>query len=227
MSKIEKIHLNIDNKTTCYVKYSDYKKMIQSYEDKLKQYKKEVIEDTSKNTSVGSIINYNGFEWYIIEEKEDSIVLFMKERMSEDLIKELFTDTRMIDDDYDVQFSRDEKNNDWKDSYIRQVLNTKFLEKFIIDDLVLMKTKYDSDKESNDYIRLITIDEFEKLELSVRKANDKFGYWIMSPRGFSASTAAAIEFYADSTGYAGVWGFVTGTNGVRPVIQVKKDVLGG
>ena len=226
MSKIEKIHLNIDNKKNCYVKYSDYKKMIQSYEDKLKQYKKEVIEDTSKNTSVGSIINYNGFEWYIIEEKEDSIVLFMKERISEDLIKELFTDTRMIDYEYDVRFSRDEKNNDWKDSYIRQVLNTKFLEKFIIDDLVLMKTKYDSDKESIDYIRLITIDEFEKLELSIRKANDKFGYWIMSPSFFIASSAAAYEFYARSAGYASS-GFVTNALGVRPVIQVKKDVLGG
>ena len=225
MSKIEKIHLNIDNKKTCYVKYSDYKKMIQSYEDKLKQYK-EVIEDTSKNTSVGSIINYNGFEWYIIEEKEDSIVLFMKERMSEDLIKELFTDTRMIDADYDVRFSRDEKNNDWKDSYIRQVLNTKFLEKFIIDDLVLMKTKYDSDKESDDYIRLITIDEFEKLELSVRKVNDKFGYWLMSPSNFFATYTTALEFSANSTGYA-YYGWVASTFGVRPVIQVKKDVLGG
>ena len=222
MSKIEKIHLNIDNKTTCYVKYSDYKKMIQSYEDKLKQYKKEVIEDTSKNTSV----NYNGFEWYIIEEKEDSIVLFMKERMSEDLIKELFTDTRLIDSDYDVRFSRDEKNNDWKDSYIRQVLNTKFLEKFIIDDLVLMKTKYDSDKESDDYIRLITIDEFEKLELSVRKVNDKFGYWLMSPRYFYAATTGAYVFIANLAGYANyIW--VANTYGVRPVIQVKKDVLGG
>ena len=225
MSKIEKIHLNIDNKKTCYVKYSDYKKMIQSYEDKLNQYK-EVIEDTSKNTSVGSIINYNGFEWYIIEEKDDSFVLFMKERMSEDLIKELFTDTRMIDGDYDVQFSRDEKNNDWKDSYIRQVLNTKFLEKFIIDDLVLMKTKYDSDKESNDYIRLITIDEFEKLELSVRKVNDKFGYWIMSPRNFYAAATSAFVFFATSAGYANN-DWVTSTIGVRPVIQVKKDVLGG
>ena len=221
MSKIEKIHLNIDGKTTCYVKYDDYKKMTQSYEDKLKQCKKEIVKNTSK---VGDVVAYNGYEWYIIEEKDDSFVLFMKERMNKDLIKELFTDTRMVDDDYDVRFSRYGKNNDWRDSYIRQVLNIKFLEKFIIDDLVLMKTKYDSGKESVDYIRLITIAEVEKLGLSIRKVNDEYGYWTMSPNNFDGSNAG-VRFVGDG-GYANYF-YVYYSSGVRPVIQVKKDVLGG
>ena len=221
MIKIEKIHLNIDGKTTCYVKYDDYKKMTQSYEDKLKQCKKEVVKNASK---VGDVITYNGYEWYIIEEKDDSFVLFMKERMNKDLIKELFTDTRMIDSDCDVKFSRDAKNNDWRDSYIRQVLNAKFLEKFIIDDLILMATKYDSSKESKDYIRLITADEADNLDINIRKVNDEYGYWTMSPRDFYGSDAYVRSVY--SNGYV-YYNYVYGSYGVRPVIQIKKDVLGG
>lgn len=187
----------------------------------------EIIEEEKeieKIHMIGDVITYNGYEWYIIEEKDDSFVLFMKERMNKVLIKELFTDTRMIDDDYDVRFSRDKKNNDWRDSYIRQVLNTKFLEKFIIDDLVLMKTKYDSDKESIDYIRLITIAEVEKLGLSIRKVNNEYGYWTMSPSDFCGYYAYVRRVRDD--GFAGNVG-VDVSYGVRPVIQVKKDVLGG
>lgn len=221
MSKIEKIHLNVNGKTTCYVKYDDYKKMTQSFEDKLKQCKKEIVKNAPK---VGDVITYNGYEWYIIEEKDDSFVLFMKERMSKDLTKELFTDTRMIDDDYDVQFSRDEKSNDWRGSYICQVLNTKFLEKFIIDDLVLMKTKYDSDKESIDYIRLITVAEVEKLGPNIRKVNNVYGYWTMSPSYYNEfNENIHIVFSDGTTGFNSV----LYSYGVRPVIQVKKDVLGG
>ena len=223
MNKIEKIHLNIDNKTTCYVKYDDYKKMIQSYEDKIKQCKKEVVKNTSK---IGDVVAYNGYDWYIIEEKDDSFVLFMKERMNKDLIKELFTDTRMIDDDYDVRFSRHEKNSDWRDSYIRQVLNTKFLEKFIIDDLVLMATKYDSGKECKDYIRLITADEINNLDINIRKVNDGYGYWTMSPSNFYGYSGALVR-RVFSDGNVGSGYGVYNSYGVRPVIQVKKDALGG
>ena len=214
MSKIEKIRLNIDGKTTCYVKYDDYKKMTQSYEDKLKQCKKEIVKNAPK---FGDVITYNGYEWYIIEEKDDSFALFMKERMSKDLIKELFTDTRMIDDDYDVRFSR--YSNDWRDSYIRQILNTKFLEKFIIEDLVLMTTKYDSNKESVDYIRLITIAELEKLGLNIKKVNNVYGYWTMSPSYFNGFSENVYSVFGD--GSMGI-GAVNHTYGVRPVIQVKK-----
>lgn len=185
----------------------------------------EIIEEEKeieKIHMIGDVITYNGYEWYIIEEKDDSFALFMKERMSKDLIKELFTDTRMVDLDYDVRFSG--YANDWRDSYIRQVLNAKFLEKFIIDDLVLMKIKYDTDKECIDYIRLITIAELEKLGLNIKKVNNVYGYWTMSPSYFNGFSENVYSVFGD--GSMGI-GAVNHTYGVRPVIQVKKDVLGG
>ena len=178
--------------------------------NKLKQCKKEVIE----GYRVGKVITYNGFEWYIIEEKKESIVLFMKEKLSEELI-------------YDVRFSKDEKNNDWKDSHIRQVLNTKFLEKFITGDLVLMKTKYDDDKTSDDYIRLITIDELKKLDSNIRKVKCNYGYWTMSPGNFNSGLAEVYEFYLSGTYIAIYSSLVTGRSGVRPIIEVRKNAIGG
>lgn len=178
--------------------------------NKLKQCKTEVIE----GYRVGKVITYNGFEWYIIEEKKESIVLFMKEKLSEELI-------------YDVRFSKDEKNNDWKDSHIRQVLNTKFLEKFITDDLVLMKTKYDDDKTSDDYIRLITIDELKKLDSNIRKVKCNYGYWTMSPGNFNSGLAEVYEFYLSGTYIAIYSSLVTGRSGVRPIIEVRKNAIGG
>ncbi len=204
-------------------------KQIKIIEEKIEEIKKNLAEQENaleqlKREEIKDIITYNGFEWYIIEEKANSVVLLMKERLSEDLIKKMFTDNRMIDTAFDVRFSRDESNNDWRDSYIRQVLNTKFLEKFNIDELVLMKTSYDIDKVSEDYIRLITIEEMKKADLEKRKTSDNCGYWTMSPSRFSVTYTAANEFYATSVGYAN-YGWVTNGLGVRPVIEIKKTVL--
>ena len=44
----------------------------------------------------------------------------------------------------------------------------------------------------------------------------------MSPRNFEASAVAAREFFASSTGSAG-YSYVTGTHGVRAVINLKAD----
>ena len=48
-------------------------------------------------------------------------------------------------------------------------------------------------------------------------------YWTMSPSYFDAAVTSARVFIADSTGFAGSWGIVTGTEGVRAVINLKAD----
>ena len=50
-----------------------------------------------------------------------------------------------------------------------------------------------------------------------------YSYWTMSPRGFSVTNAAALEFGALSVGYAS-YNWVTGSYGVRAVINLKSDV---
>ena len=77
-------------------------------------------------------------------------------------------------------------------------------------------------------IGLITVDELmlggladgylNRLSYTYSSAH----YWTMSPVHFDASVTAAIEFNANSTGYAyNTW--VTNTFGVRPVINLAPD----
>lgn len=174
---------------------------------------------------IGDIVNYNNYEWYIIDIKEDDYTLFMKGRMNKELIQELFTDKRMLDDYCDVSFSRNKENVWWSDSYIRQVLNTKFLEKFNISELTEMKTTVSINEENSttkDYIRLITKEECDELDKIVLKTNETYGYWTMSPSHYSSY---ANEFYVTFTGDISNNLYVTAGYGVRPVISVKKEAI--
>lgn len=130
---------------------------------------------------IGSVVNYNGYDWIVIKEGDD-ITLMMKDCLSEDEIKELFENDDIDDDDhYCVVFNHDQSNNDWCSSHIRTVLNGKFLDKFNKSDLNLMKTNYDEDKYSNDYIRIPTLREIERFDKDI--LNDKeFNYISLSRR---------------------------------------------
>lgn len=114
----------------------------------------------------------------------------------------------MVDSDYDVRYSFT-NNNDWKESYIRLVLNTSFI--------------YDLGKENmlkmnDDYVRLITKDEVEKMSDEMLKVNDQYGYWTMTPYSGDASSVWLVRANGNAD-----WYYANYTNsGVRPVIKVKK-----
>lgn len=171
---------------------------------------------------VGDLINYNGYEWYIIKVEKDNSTLMMKNCLSEDKIKELFDDN-YLDDEYDVKFNLDGSNNDWQDSIIKKVLNYKFFDEFNIDELSLMNTNYDENKYSTDLIRIPTIREIERLSDNIKFSNKN--YWTMSPSYFNSSTAIAFVWYVSSSGYLIHWAWTSYGNGVRPVIKVKNKFL--
>lgn len=200
------------------IKINEIEQELQEQKELLANLKKE------KDYQVGDVIKYNNLDWFVIEIKKESLILITKEILFKELIQELFTDKRMVVNDFVVRFSRDGSNNDWRDSYIRQVLNTKFLERFNIDDLVLMKTKYDKDKVSQDYIRLPLKEEMESKTLNIRKISDPFGYWTMSPRHFRASRTSANEFFLNSAGIVSSY-WVAHGNGVRAVIELRTKTL--
>lgn len=165
---------------------------------------------------VGDLINYNGYEWYIIKVEKNYSTLMMKNCLSEDKIKEL------LDDEYDVRFNLDISNNDWQDSIIKKILNYKFTYEFNIDELSLMNTNYDENKYSTDLIRIPTIREIERLSDNI-KLSDK-DYWTMSPSIFDSSNTSASVWYVDSMKFFGA-AISSSRCSVRPVIKVKNKFL--
>ena len=79
--------------------------------------------EKQKNKEVGDVVKFSSLEWFIIDQDEDTYTLFLKECMSPELVQKHFTQHGMVDNDYDIRYSFN-SNNDWKESYIRLVLNT-------------------------------------------------------------------------------------------------------
>ena len=108
------------------------------------------------------IVEYKDLEWYVIKENEKEKLLLLKDSFTNDQIKKYFTNKEYIDSDYDVRFNKDYSNPWWRDSYIRQVLNTKFTEDLNINDLNIMEIDVELDGKkitTRDYVRLLTKEE--------------------------------------------------------------------
>lgn len=182
------------------------------------KYKK--VED--ENFKLYDLVKYNSYEWYVIKIDNDNVTLLMKDKLDNDTMKSLF-DEEYLNDSYDVKFNLDASNNDWADSIIRQVLNEKFIDKFDKNELNVMKTNYDEDKYSDDYIRLLTIREAEKLPEEIRTINEY--YWTLSPSYFNSNFSNASVWYVMPSGSLYPWYYVASSIGVRPVINLKAEYL--
>ena len=182
------------------------------------KYKK--VED--ENFKLYDLVKYNGYEWYIIKIDNDNVTLLMKDKLGSDTMKSLF-DEEYLDADYDAKFNLDVKNNDWADSIIRQALNEKFIDRFDKNELNIMKTNYDEDKYSDDYIRLLTIREVEKLPEEIRSIDEY--YWTLSPSYFSSGNSLAYVWLVMPSGSLIPWNGVACSFGVRPVINLKAEYL--
>lgn len=166
------------------------------------KYKK-IKED--KDFKLYDEIQYNGYSWYIIDKKIDSVMLLAKDCLQ----------------DEEMQFNN--KNDfDWNNSLIKKKLNEDFIGAFNEEQLNIMHTNYDENKYSNDLIRLLTIREVENLPEEIRKCDDY--YWTMSPSNFSSwhGTANVWNVFGDGS-LSNRW---TATAlGVRPVISLKSEYL--
>ena len=182
------------------------------------KYKK--VED--ENFKLYDLVKYNGYEWYIIKIDNDNVTLLMKNKLDNDTMKSLF-DEEYLSDSYDAKFNLDASNNDWVDSIIRQALNEKFIDKFDKNELNITKTNYDENKYSDDYIRLLTIREAEKLPREIRGIDEY--YWTLSPSYFYSSHSSAYVWLVMPSGGLYPWDDVTASFGVRPVINLRADYL--
>lgn len=172
-----------------------------------------------KSYKIYDLVKYNGYKWIVINVKGDELTLMMKECLSEEKMKEIFN-SGYLDEAGNIKYSTDEKCNDWNKIKIKRGLNNEFLKEFDKEDLVKMKTYYDKDKYSIDYIRIPEIREIERLDQD-EIASDK-SFWTMSPSHFDAAWGSALEFFVSLVvRICSDW--VTNGYGVRPVITLKND----
>lgn len=174
-----------------------------------------------KTYKIYDLVKYNGYEWIVINVKNDKLTLMMKDCLPKEKMKEIFNND-YLDEECDIKYSLDAKCNDWNKTEIKRGLNNEFLKEFKKEELVKMKTNYDENKYSYDYIRIPKIREIEKLDQNKIKP-DK-ACWTMSPSRFSATWDSAREWLQYSVGRIDDW-YITGSRGVRPVINLKSDNL--
>lgn len=206
-NKIEKIHLNIGNETECYVLYSDYKKMKQSYEDKLK--KKDI--NTYKKYDEIKIAND---KYFVLNVRNNEIDVCKKDVLSRKEILKYFTDKWYQDSsDYYVRYNSDIRNNRYEDSYIYKVLNSTYKE-----------DKYKDLNIIGD-VRLLTKEEVENLDEEYKNIG-KY-YWTMTTYNnineLEYGKGASMLFACDNGRLS--WCWVNNSYGVRPVITLNTDEL--
>lgn len=199
-------------------------------DDLKRQYEKlgkeiEKLEKQEGKLKLYDVIEWCGYEWYIINLKDNETTLFMKDKMPVSRVEKYFSE-RLLDSDKDVKFDTKGKNPWWADSEIRFILNSIFLNDLDVKQMNKMVTTVkldDQERTTEDYVRLITKEEAESLPQEILKCSGEYGYWTMSPSLFS-DNFVAYEFRVYSTGELYVWGSTWVGYGVRLVINLNTDV---
>lgn len=173
-----------------------------------------------KTYKIYDLVKYNGYEWIVINIKNDKLTLMMKSCLLKEKVKEIFKNS-YLDGSGDIKYNLEKRCNDWDKTEIKRGLNDEFLKEFNKEELVKMKTNYDEDKYSSDYIRIPKVKEIERLN-SGKIAPDK-SCWLMSPSYFDAMWGSAHEWNQNNAGGLNAWWGVAGSLGVRPVITIKSD----
>ena len=173
-----------------------------------------------KTYKIYDLVKYNGYEWIVINIKNDKLTLMMKSCLLKEKMKEIFNND-YLDKVGDIKYSLDKTCNDWNKTEIKRGLNDNFLKEFNKEELVKMKTNYDEDKYSHDYIRIPKIREIEGLDPD-KIAPDK-SCWMISPLDFVKQWGNAYAWLHNSTGSLFTWWSVIYSLGVRPVITIKSD----
>ena len=198
-------------------------------DDLKRQYEKlgkeiEKLEKQEGKLKLYDVIEWCGYEWYIINLKDDETTLFMKDKMPVSRVEKCFSE-RLLDSDKDVKFDTKGKNPWWADSEIRFTLNSLFLDELDVEQMNKMTTTVELDgqeRTTEDYVRLITKEETELLPQEILKCSGQYGYWTMSPSSFG-NWFDAYELGVNSTGAVDD-NYTWNGYGVRPVINLNTDV---
>lgn len=194
-----------------------------------------------KKYQVYDLVKYNGYTWIVIEADLLFVRLMMKNCLPEEKMKKIFDDDYFFnfddqDDLYtaidmctytnsgvdynyfsynDIKYSLDKTCNDWNKTEIKRGLNNEFLKEFNKNELVKMKTIYDENRYSFDYIRIPIVGEIERL--APDKVRPDRCCWTMS----SNDVGIWVETVRDIMNPSLSWS--KSRQSVRPVITLKSD----
>lgn len=207
-------------------KINEIKNNIEKMEKDLAEQKKLVAKLEKETYEIGDEVKYKGFDWIVIKIDEHTFekpaaTLILKDKLSEKVLDEL----NIKHDSYgDIVFNKDQTNNKWEDSYVRECL-INFSKKYLdFNDLLEMYSRLDENTESYDCIRLLTLREAENLPNSIRNINNT--YWTMTPCYNTNDTRNwSSVFRVDTDGYLGAYRVNIATPGLRPVITLSTDEL--
>ena len=158
--------------------------------------------------SVGDVVTFGSYNWYIIGKSDNGVTLLMKENLT----------TKGYNDSY--------ASVTWETCSLRTYLNGEFYNSFSAEDKAkIVKTSitnpnnpdYHTNGGNNteDYIYLLSIDEAKALDDSIR--NNGSWWWLRSP-GSNSNDAA----FVDEDGYVYADGYgVDYEGGVRPALNLK------
>ncbi len=157
---------------------------------------------------VGETVKFGQYEWYIIEKTDDRCTLLCKDIVEKRVYNDKITDIT------------------WEKCTLRKWLNEDFYNGFTDDEKTMIaKTKCENKHNSEyftnggndteDYVFLLSIDEAESVDESVRAVGSL--WWLRSP-GYTQHSAAlvGIDGSLDLTGH-----FVIIEDGVRPALNLK------
>lgn len=222
-NKLDKIAINnSDGTTKQYVNFKDYKREISARDSKIKTLELKLEEKAKKHYKIGDEVKYCSLDWYVIFVNEDKVTLMLKNKLN----KEQLNKCGYNPDSYnDIVFNSDHSNNDWLESNARKCV-IEFANKYLnVEDLISMKSNYDEDKYSEDYIRIPLLREIEKLPKDIRKVDAGSGYWTMTASyGATDTDSYARVFFVTSNGDL-YYNYVYSAYGVRPVITLKAETL--
>ena len=161
---------------------------------------------------LGKEIKFCGFDWYIINQYEDNVVLMMKDILSEEEINKYIKSDPIMVNGSCVRYNDNIRHNEWELSYIHRVLNGEFL------------NQNKELKENIIEIRLPKKEEIEELDYEIRQAND--WYWTCTPYETDNEHYIKRVWYVDSSGGLDFGNYVNFPIGsVRPAVVLKSSNL--
>ena len=151
-------------------------------------------------------IKFKDLDWYVIEETDDSVKLLLKNVLDKERIRKYSNDDWYVDG-YKVRLTSDVKPPfDWEKSYVKNIILENFKNDLGIECDVTIPSKED----------------IENLPIEIRKCN--CWYWTNTPSYSNAANARASVYSVHPTGVLIQWNYVTNSNGVRPIITLKKEL---
>ncbi|HCJ42138.1 DUF6273 domain-containing protein [uncultured Ruminococcus sp.] len=160
--------------------------------------------------NVNDVVSFGGFDWYVIDKRDDGVTLLMKDN----LMNKAYNDSSA--------------NVTWEACTLRTFLNDEFYNSFSDDDKAKIALTHNTNpnnpegdsisggNDTDDYIYLLSIDEANALDNSIR-ANGSW-WWLRSP-GIYSFVAALVDGDGSVITLGGV---VDDTErGVRPVLNLK------